>query len=459
MNHSNGPVVVLGAGSTGEAFAAAIRRHDPGVPITVVERELVGGECSYYACMPTKALLRPCEALAAARNVPGSAEAISGRLDADRVFWHRDEVTNRWDDSGQRDFLAGREIELVRGEARIVRPGVVGVGSRELTYERLAIATGSVPSIPPIAGLAGCAYWTNREATRAREAPRSLIVLGAGPVGCELAQFFARLGTRVALVDIAERVLPRDDADAARILQEALSAEGIELHLGAGIESAEPTGSESGFRLELAGGAALEAERLLVATGRKANVEGFGFEQLGVTISKQGIEVDDRLRAADGVWAIGDVNGIAMFTHVGKYQARVAAADAAGLPAGADYRAVPAVTFTDPQVGTVGETSGDGHVTATWDTGETARASTYARPHRPGLLKVFADPTRRVLVGAVAVGPEAGEWLGQLTLAVKAEVPIDVLRETIQPYPTFSEAVFFAVRDLRLEPASTLGKP
>jgi pyruvate/2-oxoglutarate dehydrogenase complex dihydrolipoamide dehydrogenase (E3) component len=459
MSDSAGRVVVLGAGSTGEAFAAALRRLDANVPITVIERGLVGGECSYYACMPTKALLRPGEAFAAARSAPGAAEAMTGKLDADRVFWHRDRVTSDWDDTSQAEFLAERRIELVRGEARIVRPGVVGAGGRELTYERLAIATGSVPSIPPIAGLADCEYWTNREATTAREAPRSLIVLGAGPVGCELAQSFARLGTRVALVDVAERVLPRDDPDAGSMLHDALCDDGVELHLGATIESVEATGPEPGFRLQLEGGGTLAAERLLVATGRRANTEGFGFEQLGITISKQGIEVDERLRAADGIWAIGDVTGIAMFTHVGKYQGRVAAADAAGLPARADYRAVPAVTFTDPEVGTVGRTSGDGLVTASWDAGATARASTYARPRRPGLLKVFADAKRRVLVGAVAVGPEAGEWLGQLTLAVRAEVPIDVLRDTIQPYPTFSEAVFFAVRDLELEPATTLREP
>lgn len=450
MSSSAGRVLVLGAGSTGEAFAAALRRLDADVPITVIERELVGGECSYYACMPTKALLRPGEALDAARSVPGAAEAAAGKLDTDRVFWHRDEVTSGWNDSGQAAFLTDRKIELVRGEGRIVRPGVVDVDGRELTYERLAIATGSVPSIPPIPGLDDSAYWTNREATTARVVPRSLIVLGAGPVGCELAQFFARLGAQVALVDVAERVLPRDDADAASILADALSADGIELRLGASVDSLEQTGVESGFRLTLQGGAVLESERLLVATGRKANVEGFGLEQLGVTVSRQGVEVDERLRATDGIWAIGDVTGIAMFTHVGKYQARVAAADAAGLPSRADYRAVPAVTFTDPQVATVGTTRGDGLVTASWDAGATARASTYARPRRPGLLKVTADPERRVLVGAIAVGPEAGEWLGQLTLAVRAGVSIDVLRETIQPYPTFSEAVFFAVRDLAL---------
>ncbi len=446
----NGGVVVLGAGSTGEAFAAALRRHDPEVPITMVERELVGGECSYFACMPTKALLRPAEALSAAQRVPGAAEAATGRLDVQRVLWHRDQVTGGGDDSGQLAFLADRDIELVRGEGHILRQGLVRVGERELPHEKLVIATGSVPSIPPIPGLSECSYWTNREATTVKEIPESLIVLGAGPVGCELAQFFSALGARVSIVDLAERILPRDDAEAAAIVQDALTAQGIALYLGARIDGLDQKGCESSFRLHLSGEEVVEGERLLVATGRKANVEGFGLEALGLTISKRGIEVDERLRAADDVWAIGDVNGIAMFTHVGKYQARVAAADVAGIAARADHRAVPAVTFTDPQVGSVGTTSGDGLVTASWRVNATARASTYERPRRRGLLKVFADPDRRVLVGAVAVGPEAGEWLGQLTLAVKAEVPIDVLRETIQPYPTFSEAVFFAVRDLPL---------
>jgi pyruvate/2-oxoglutarate dehydrogenase complex dihydrolipoamide dehydrogenase (E3) component len=282
--------------------------------------------------------------------------------------------------------------------------------------------------------------------TRASEVPSSIAVLGAGPVGCELAQFFARAGTRVVLVDVAERVLPRDDAEAGALLAAALEAEGVELRLGATIERA--SGAPGSFRLDVAGGQPVEADRLLVATGRRPNVDGLGFEQLGVEISKRGIEVDERLRAAEGVWAIGDVNGIAMFTHAGKYQARVAAADAAGLPARADHRAVPAVTFTDPQVASVGRTDGGGAVTASRKVHATARSSTYERPKRDGLLKLFADPERQVLVGAVAVGPEAGEWLGQLTLAIHAEVPISTLRETIQPYPTFSEAIFFAARDL-----------
>ena len=440
-------VVVLGAGSTGEAFAAALRRLDADVPIAIVERKLVGGECSYYACMPTKALLRPGEALAAARNVPGAAEAATGSLDTERVFWHRDQVTSGWDDSGQESFLTELDVELVRGEGRVVEPGLVRVDDRDLPYEKLVIATGSVAAVPPIPGLAESAYWTNRDATTTREIPESIVVLGAGPVGCELAQFFRRLGSRVALVDIADHVLPRDDPEVAGILQEALAGEDIALHLGVKIERVEERGSES-FRLTLEGGDVVKGEKLLVATGRKANVEGFGFEQLGLTIGKTGIDVDERLRAAKNVWAIGDVNGIAMFTHVGKYQARVAAADAVGLETRADHSAVPAVTFTDPQVASVGETSGKGLATSTWKVNATARASTYERPKHDGLLKVFADPERGVLVGAVAVGPEAGEWLGQLTLAVKAAIPVTVLRETIQPYPTFSEAVYFAVRDL-----------
>ncbi len=393
--------------------------------------------------MPSKALLRPAEALAAARLAPGAAEAVTGELDAARVLWHRDQVTGDWDDSSQEEWLADRNIELVRGQAVVREPGLVEAAGRELRYERLMIATGSVPSIPPIEGLDGVDYWTNREATSVREIPKSLVVLGAGPVGCELAQFFNRMGANVVLADIADHLLPRDHPDTGALLHEVLAGEGIDIHLGCKIERVEP-----GIDVHLEGGTTVSGERLIVATGRRAAVEGFGLEALGLEISKRGIEVDEHMCAGDGVWAAGDVTGIAMFTHAGKYQARVAAADAAGRPARADHRAVPAVTFTDPQVASVGTTSGDGLVEG--EHGGTARLSTYERPKRPGFLKVFADPEKRVLVGACAVGPEAGEWLGQLTLAIRAEVPIDVLLDTIQPYPTFSEAVFFAVRDLDL---------
>jgi dihydrolipoamide dehydrogenase len=359
------------------------------------------------------------------------------------VWSWRDWVTSDWDDTGQVEWLATQRCAVVRGEARVVRTGVVEVDGAELEYDKLVIATGSRAAIPSVAGLEDVAYWTNVEATSTHEVPESLAVMGAGPVGSELGQFFARMGSQVTMIEHGPRLLGRVHEEAGAILVDVFRDEGIGVRTGVAVEGAKP-----GIVLTLSDGSSVEVERLLVATGRRPNTEGLGLELLGLSLGPRGIEVDERLRAAENVWAIGDVTGVALFTHIGKYQARVAAADLCGREAKADYRAIPAGIFTDPEVATVGQTDREGLVSARWELTSTPRLSTYERPKRNGFVRLFADPRERVLVGAVAVGPQATEWLGQLTLAVRSATSIDVLVDTIQPYPTFSEAIFFALREL-----------
>jgi pyruvate/2-oxoglutarate dehydrogenase complex dihydrolipoamide dehydrogenase (E3) component len=299
---------------------------------------------------------------------------------------------------------------------------------------------------PPVEGLAELEPWGSREATSASEVPEALVVVGGGAVGVELAQFYARLGSRVTIVQNGDFLLPRIDRDAGDLLAEVFREEGIEVLLGARAERV--TGGDGSVRLEFGNGRAAEGTRLLVATGRTPNVDGFGLERLPVELGRGGIAVDERLAAGPGVWAAGDVTGVSLFTHVGKYQGRIAAANVAGHERRADYTAIPSAVFTDPQIASAGDTSGEDAVTATWPLASVSRASTYSKPKRPGFVKLYADPERGVLVGALVVGPEAGEWIGQLTLAVRARVPVETLRDTIQPFPTFSEAIFFAARDL-----------
>jgi pyruvate/2-oxoglutarate dehydrogenase complex dihydrolipoamide dehydrogenase (E3) component len=432
-------VVVLGGGSSGEHFVGALRRLDRESKVTVIERRLVGGECSYWACMPTKTMLRAPELLAAARHSQGAI--VGGELDAQRIFAWRDLVAER-DDSSQEEWLATKNAKLVRGDAVVSAPGVLTVdGGVELSYDRLVISTGSSPVVPPLEGLDTVDYWTNKDATETLEVPARLAVLGGGPVGCELAQFFQRVGSQVTLVQGDTRLLSRVDADAAALVEDALREDGVDIRL-----NAKATKVSKGS-LALADGSEVPFDRLLLATGRKPNVGGL--DPLGLEITRRGIEVDERMRAAENVWALGDVTGIAPFTHVGKYHARIAAYDMDGRDVRADYRAVPATIFTDPQVAMVGDT--EGGVSSTWQLTSVPRLSTYERPKRPGFVKVVADPERRVLKGAVAVGTESGEWLQQLTLAIRAETQIEVLLDVIQPYPTFSEGVLLALRELNLD--------
>jgi len=436
--------VVIGAGPAGEVVAGELA--DGGMSVAICERELVAGECSFWACVPSKTLLRPGEAISEARQAPGAREAVTGELDSASAFAWRDFMVSDYDDAGKVEWLDEKGIRLLRGDARIEGRGKVAIAGETIETERIVLATGSEPVIPPVEGLQDLdGIWTNREATGAKQVPDRLIVLGGGPVGVEMAQAFARMGASVAIAEHAGRLLAKEAERAGELLGEALQAEGIELKLGAKASAAERRGD--GYALGFEDGSELRGEKLLVATGRRPRIEGLGLENAGIEPGEHGnVEVDERLRAGDGVWAIGDVAGIMPFTHVGKYQGRVAAADILGREARADYRAVPRVIFTDPQVAAVGEPRGPRQGTVSLES--VGRTSTYTREYaeRPGFLTLVADGDR--LTGAVAVGPEAGEWLQQATLAIRAEVPVATLRDVIQPFPTFSEGFVSALADL-----------
>ncbi|MEI2730478.1 MAG: NAD(P)/FAD-dependent oxidoreductase [Dermatophilaceae bacterium] len=447
-------VAVIGLGPGGEHVAGTLAER--GLRVLGVDRGLVGGECPYWGCIPTKMMVRAADALAEARRVPllgGSTGAVvpDWAPVAARI---RSEATDTWDDRVAVERFTGKGGVFVRGTGRVLSPTAVAVGDTTYAVRRgIVVATGSAPAVPPIPGLADVGYWTNHDIVEASELPESLVILGGGAIGCEIGQVAARFGVRVTIVEAAPRLLPLEEPEAGALLAEVLVAEGVTVSVG--VAAAQVARAGAGVEVRLSDGSVAAGAKVLVATGRRVDIGGVGLDSVGVDTTARSVPVDDRCHVSEGVWAIGDVTGKGAFTHVAMYQAGIVIRDILGEPGPpASYHALPRVTFTDPEVGAVGLTEQQAREQLpSVLVGQTPLSSTTRgwihKVGSEGFLKLVADPDRGILVGATSMGPAGGEVLGALSVAVHARVPVDSLRSMIYAYPTFHRGIEAAVAALR----------
>jgi pyruvate/2-oxoglutarate dehydrogenase complex dihydrolipoamide dehydrogenase (E3) component len=444
-------VVVVGLGVGGEQVAEELA--DAGLSVIGIEHTLVGGECPYWGCVPTKMMIRAGNSLAEARRIPGLSGTSTVQPDWSPVAKRiRDEATDTWDDKVAVDRFVGKGGRFVRGRATVVGPGRVKVEEQEYAATRgLVIATGTAAVIPPIEGLAGTPYWTNREAVEAEVLPASLVVLGGGAIGCELAQVIARFGVEVTIIEGGDRLISMEEPESSAHAAEALTRDGVQIRTGVRAQRVAYAGA--GFSIEINDGSTVTGEKLLVATGRAARLAGLGLETIGLDPSARFISTDERMRAGEKVWAVGDVTGNGNFTHMAVYEAEIAVRDILGQDGPpADYRARPRVTFTDPEIGAVGMTEKQAReagldVQVGYVDGKSVSRGWIHGPGNDGFIKVVAADG--VLVGATSAGPMGGEVLGALSLAVHARVPVPTVQSAIWAYPTFHRGISDAVKNLK----------
>ncbi len=443
-------VVVLGLGPGGEY--AAQKLAEAGLEVVGVERDLVGGECPFYGCIPSKMMIRAADLVAESRRARTLAGEVDVRPDWSLVAERIDkQATNHWNDESHVTRLEGAGVRIVRGHGRLDGPGRVTVGEDAYVAARgVVLNSGTAPATLPIDGLEGTPYWTNREVVRLTELPASLAVIGGGPIGAELSQAFSRFGVKVTVIEVFERILGPEEPEAAAVVARIFADEGIEVLTGATISRVEHDG---GFRIHLAD-RVVESDQLLVAAGRRPHLSDIGLETVGLDPSAKSVDTDERMRAAERLWAVGDITGKGAFTHVSMYQAAVVVRDVLGEDGPwADYRAVSRVTFTDPEVGSVGLTEKQAReqglrvVVGHADLTESSRGWIH-QAGNDGILKLVADSDRGILVGATSVGPSGGEVLGLLAAAVHAEIPVATLRGMHFAYPTFHRAIETALADL-----------